>query len=288
MRQRVVVESPVRGFWVGLPIIAALLALFVSACTPPVAPAGGGRPMMGPQIAQMGKAAFEDVVARTPVSTDLAAREFVTCTGAALASVLDGDPGRWSWQFELFAADSAGAFALPGGRVGVDEGLLIHVRRQDQLAAVIAHGMAHLAAGHAEQRVAAALGDAVGDATPGASLADAAQAGDDRRELALAALGYGDRIGEILPYTLEQEAEADSLSLVLMSQAGFDPRESVEPWKSLRRAGGAAAQDFPEYFEAHTVNDGRIKRLYADIGSSVSRYRDARALGRRPDCPRPR
>ncbi|MDZ7810134.1 MAG: M48 family metalloprotease [Arhodomonas sp.] len=57
------------------------------------------------------------------------------------------------WEVEVFDDDSANAFALPGGKIGVHGGMLELAETPDQLAAVIGHEIAHVMADHSNERM---------------------------------------------------------------------------------------------------------------------------------------
>ena len=92
-------------------------------------------------------------------------------------------------------------------------------------------------------------------------------------------LGIGAQFGAMMPYSRSHETDADLFGLDLMADAGFDPRQSVELWKNMARAGGAAP---PEFMSTHPSHSTRIADLEQRLATAMPRYERARAAGRRP------
>jgi predicted Zn-dependent protease len=75
----------------------------------------------------------------------------VRAVGKRIAMVAD-DPG-YKWEFKVLQDKEPNAFALPGGKVGVNSGLFKVAKNDDQLAAVMAHEVAHAIARHSAERM---------------------------------------------------------------------------------------------------------------------------------------
>ncbi|MCW9028950.1 MAG: M48 family metalloprotease, partial [Kangiella sp.] len=73
----------------------------------------------------------------------------------------------------------------------------------------------------------------------------------------------------------------DEIGLELMARAGFDPRQSVELWKNMQKAGGSAT---PEFLSTHPGTDSRIRDLNARMDRAMKIYQQAQASGKRPNC----
>jgi predicted Zn-dependent protease len=256
-------------------LIVAGLALGIAACaTSPL-----GRSQLNlfsdAQMDRLGATAYAEIRQSTPVSRDRRARRFVRCVSEAVTDVA-GSPGE-RWQVTLFEDPSANAFALPGGKIGVNTGLLEVARNQDQLATVIGHEVAHVIARHGAERMSQEFATKAG-----LDLARALSgAPSPTRNAIFGALGVGAKFGILLPYSRTQESEADLLGLDLMAKAGFDPRESVELWQNMERAGGRAR---PEFLSTHPSSGTRIADLQARIPQAMRLYQQARQAGRRPRC----
>ena len=182
-----------------------------------------------------------------------------------------------NWEITVFQDQSANAFALPGGKIGVHTGLLDVAANPDQLAAVIGHEIAHVQADHGNARMSAAYATQTGLAL---AQMIAGAASQEKQQL-LSLLGLGAQVGVLLPYGRSQESEADRLGLEYMARAGFDPRESVNLWRNMAQAGGSKT---PEFLSTHPSHGTRIENLQADMAGAVNLYEKARAQGKTPTC----
>jgi len=259
-------------------VIPGLLALvLVAACV--TSPLGRRQLKLMPedQMTTMGLAAYDQISKETPVSTDPVLNAYVVCVANAITGALTDGEAPLAWEVRVFDVDAPNAFALPGGKIGVNRGLLRVAKNQDQLATVLAHEVAHVLAGHSNERISAQY------ATQGA-LAVASAVTDPanpKHQQAIALLGAGAQIGVLLPYGRTHESEADLLGLDLMSRAGFDPRQSVELWRNMAAAGG---QQPPEFLSTHPSHQTRIQNLEARIPQDLPVYEEARRSGRAPNC----
>ncbi len=261
-------------------LTVSVVVVVLVACT--VSPTGRRQLQLFPsgQIAEMGAAAFQSVREQMPVSDDPAVNRYVDCIAEAITAQLDAEYADTEWEVLVFEEDSANAFALPGGNIGVHTGLLQVARNQDQLATVIAHEVAHVIAEHANERVSTAFATEAG-----LQLAQVLAGGpsDDRSQL-MGLLGLGAQFGILLPFSRTQESEADILGLDLMARAGFDPRQSIRLWENMGRADGAHP---PEFLSTHPSHGRRIDDLQERMPRALEYYEQAGAEGRRPQCPQP-
>ncbi|MEX2352690.1 MAG: M48 family metallopeptidase, partial [Gammaproteobacteria bacterium] len=211
---------------------------------------------------------------QTPVSRDRRINTYVQCiTDAILAEV----PSRVSWEVTVFDDDAVNAFALPGGKIGVYTGLLKVADGQDQLAAVIAHEIAHVTADHSNARVSAAYATQTG-----LQLAQAmAGAASPQKAQLWGLLGVGLQMGVLLPYGRGQESEADILGLEYMARAGFNPAASISLWENMGKAGGNQP---PEFMSTHPSHQTRMRDLNNAMPGARQLFNQAVANGKRPQC----
>jgi len=231
------------------------------------------------QMAQMGAAAFDQMKTEQPVSKDARTNAYVRCVANAVTSALPRQAQAGSWEVVVFEDATANAFALPGGKIGVNTGLLPVARTQDQLATVLGHEVAHVIARHGAERV--SQSEAANLLQAGVAASGIVDPATATGQLALGALGLGMQYGVLMPYSRTQESEADLLGLDYMARAGFDPRESVELWKNMSAAGGAQP---PAFLSTHPSHETRIRDLEERIPQALELTKEARAAGHRPDC----
>jgi predicted Zn-dependent protease len=250
-----------------------VLGLLLAACT--VSPTGRQQLVMVPagELDAMGATAFQDVKRSKKVVSDARVNGYVRCVAGAL--IAETEAGRDSWEVRVFQDDSANAFALPGGKIGINTGLLVLTDNQAQLAAVIGHEIGHVLANHANERVSQDLLVQSGLAVAGSSGLGPEMMG---------ALGLGAQVGVLLPFSRVHEQEADIIGIDLMARAGFDPRQGVELWRAMSQAGGGQP---PELLSTHPAHGARIRELQRRLGQAMQTYRAAQGMGKRPDCGAP-
>jgi predicted Zn-dependent protease len=135
-----------------------------------------------------------------------------------------------------------------------------------QLAAVVGHEIGHLQADHPQERISSEV------ATQGAvQLVSAAlQVGNVGYANAIAgALGAGAQYGVLLPYSRNQELEADRVGLELMAQAGYDPREALAFWQGMQQQGGGEP---PAFLSTHPAAGDRIEQLQELMPAALETY----------------
>src|SRR3546814_16835392 len=108
----------------------------------------------------------------------------------------------------VFASDEANAFALPGGKIGVYEGIVRYMENDAQLAAVVGHEIDHNQAHHAAQRMSTSAATDLGIQAIGAALS-AGNIGYANEVAGL--LGVGAQYGASLPYSRDQELDRKSV-----------------------------------------------------------------------------
>lgn len=250
-------------------------AALIGACA--TSPLGRNQLILLPaaQMDQMGITAYQQMKSEQPLSQDGVTNNYVLCVANTLLTSMDNNPG--NWEVNVFVDDSANAFALPGGKIGVNSGLLKVARSQDQLAAVIGHEIGHVIAQHSNERMSIQYATQTGMQMLQAL---SGEASPEKQQL-FALLGLGSQVGIALPFSRKHEAEADLIGLQLMAKAGFDPRQSVTLWQNMAAANGSGGLEF---LSTHPANNTRINGLQANMGEALALYEQARKAGRVPRC----
>lgn len=222
------------------------------------------------QEAELGLSEFQKIKQAVPISNDPQINEMVKRVGQRIAAVADL-PGA-QWEFVVFdKADTANAFCLPGGKVGIFTGILPITKDEAGMATVIGHEIAHAVARHGAERISQGLLLELG----GQALAQAMQTqGVRTQQLVSAAYGVGGQLGVLLPYSRKQESEADHVGLLYMARAGYDPKQSVEFWRRFsshnqEKQGGGP----PEFLRTHPLDEKRIEQLQALMPKALAEYK---------------
>lgn len=259
-------------------ILTVLVAVAVLAACATTTSSTGRRQYVGAvsqeQLNQLGAQAFTEARQKGPLSTDARQNAYVRCVVDALVRQLPADQQRLAWETAVFAENEPNAYALPGGKVGINTGLFSVAKNQDQLAAVVAHEIGHVVERHHDERITRQMGAAGVVQLLGALAGDYGQ---------LAAQGGGliAQTGFLLPGSRAQESEADVVGQRLMAQAGFDPRAAVALWENMIAAGGNRP---PQWLSTHPDPQSRIAELRARADQLVPTWQQARSAGRRPAC----
>ena len=226
------------------------------------------------QLNQLGAQAFVEAKSKGPLSNDAKQNAYVRCVVNALVRQLPSQNQSVAWETALFANKEPNAFALPGGKVGVNTGIFTVAKNQDQLAAVLAHEIGHVVERHHDERITRQMG------ASGAVQLLGALAGD-YGSLATQGGGLLAQTGFLLPGSRVQETEADVVGQKLMANAGFDPAQAVNLWQNMIAASGGRQ---PEWLSTHPDPQSRIQELRSRAGNLSPAYQEARAAGRIPRC----
>lgn len=259
-------------------ILLSLLVVAVLASCATTTSSTGRRQYVGgvsqDQLNQLGAQAFTEAKQKGPLSTDAKQNAYVRCVVNALVQQLPAQQRAIQWETAVFSEKEPNAYALPGGKVGVNTGIFSVAKNQDQLASVIGHEIGHVVERHHDERITRQMGAAGAVQLLGALAGDYGQ---------LAAQGGGllAQTGFLLPGSRAQESEADVVGQRMMAQAGFDPRAAVALWQNMIAAGGNRP---PQWLSTHPDPQARISELQARANQLVPTYEQARAAGRRPQC----
>lgn len=163
-------------------------------------------------------------------------------------------------RLTLVILDSAeiNAFAVPGGVMGINAGLLLSAEREDEVASVIAHELAHLSQRHYARGVdQSRRQQPLALAAFLASILVAATVGADAGAAAIAATQAG-VVQTQLAFSREFEREADRIGMQTLSRAGFDPEAMPVFFERLQKVAPLDPDRYPEFLRTHPVNESRI------------------------------
>lgn len=263
-------------------ILAVATAFGLAACATTQSPTGRTQ-MVGAvsqqQLNQLGAQAFAETKAKQTLSKDARQNGYVTCVVNALVRQLPPDQRSVAWETAVFADNEPNAFALPGGKVGVNTGIFTVAKNQDQLAAVLGHEIGHVIARHHEERITRQMGAQAGLGILGALAG--ARYGEGAASTVNQLGGMTAQAAFLLPGSRTQESEADVVGQRLMAQAGFDPRQAVDLWKNMM---AASSNRPPQWLSTHPDPASRIRELERDAPTLVPAYEAARKAGNTPKC----
>lgn len=252
------------------PLIGSLV-LFLAGCTTvPVTGRSALNLVSDEYVEKVSLEQFNQMKAMLPQSRSRKLHAAVQRVGEKIAEAAAADLSvTTQWEFIVFQDDSSiNAFAMAGGKVGVFTGLFKIVQSDADLAVVLAHEIAHVAARHINQRLSheklmnlGALGLIIGTSGQGSYA----------QSSILNAYGLGTQLGVALPFNRGMEAEADEIGLMYMARAGYDPNVVIEFW--LRLDEESAGQPVPsEFFSTHPSHATRMDRLREILPRAVMEY----------------
>ena len=194
---------------------------------------------------------------RGAVMDDVQLNEYLHSIGQGIATYADQNGAPFT--FFMVRDSSINAFALPYNFIGVNAGLLLATQREDELAGVIAHEIAHVSQHHIVRAIADMRRMTIPMAAAmvaGAALATASkQAGQAAMVGTMAATAQHQ-----ISFTRANEQEADRIGMQLLAKAGFDPRGMSDFFGKLERMAGSgeARNRVPEMLLTHPRPESRV------------------------------
>jgi predicted Zn-dependent protease len=205
-----------------------------------------------------------------PLDPNPRTQRYVECVADRIINVLEKPYDSMPWEVVVFDDDATNAFAMPGGKIAVFTGIFKVADTPDALAVVLGHEIAHVTHDHVMERakresrsdMLVILGTAATGIPPDL-------------------LNQGAAIGLNLPYSRNQETEADKVGLLYMAEAGFDPRASIALWRNMSTLTRGSP---PEFLSDHPSDDKRMDGLVKSLTPALIAYNKAQEGGRRPVC----
>ena len=209
-----------------------------------------------------------DVMVRSnlPIIEDPEVKQYVDYMLARLVKAIPPQP--FTFKATTILHNSLNAFAVPGGYVYVFTGLIMNLDKEEELAGVLAHELAHVTQRHVASRLQKAQFVTLGSLL--LAVAGVAAGGAGGGALAMGALGAGQ--SAMLNYSRLDENEADQIGLQYLIAAGYPPEGMVAGFKVLRQKSWMSGISVPTYLSTHPALGDRINGLQARIqtmGKSV-------------------
>jgi predicted Zn-dependent protease len=172
------------------------------------------------------------------------------------------DATSWKWQFNVQNTKELNAYCMPGGRIMVYSGLIEQLDLSDaELATVLAHEVAHALREHTRERVSRAYAQQL-VLTGAAAVAGVSES----------TANVANMVAEVtfqLPFSRDQESEADQIGLELMARAGYDPRAALTLWNKMASAERAGT---PKFLSTHPAPRDRIKDIEKNLPRVLPLY----------------
>ena len=222
------------------------------------------------QLARMGFDEFNKLKHSKKISTNALYNAQVRRVGKRLSRVMPVPNAQW--EFVVFDDPEANAFALPGGKVGINAGLFQVTQSDAGLATVIGHEVGHVVANHAGERLTGNMATAIVGAAAYGVINQNTDLSTGGQAATAAAIGAAGTLNS-LRFSRAQELEADRLGALYMARSGYDPRESVKLWKRFANYKQSKSNgQKPEFLSTHPLDSTRISALENFLPRAMEEY----------------
>jgi predicted Zn-dependent protease len=242
------------------------LTLLVLLCFTPYALSDGlpdlgdvSRGVLNPlQERQIGQQSMLQIRASNQFLDDAEVNDYLNQLGSKLVES-SSEP---SLEFEFFAINdyNVNAFAMPGGFVGVNAGLLLTTQSESELASVLSHEISHVTQHHLARMVAGQQGDSIA-ALAAIALAILAARGSSQATEAIVVGAQAGLVQRQLDFTRQNEEEADRIGLQLLQKTGFNVHAMPEFLERLRKATRLMDSNAPNYLRTHPITSERVAEI---------------------------
>jgi predicted Zn-dependent protease len=215
---------------------------------------------------EIGQDYSRQIDAQVQLVQDPEVNRYISVLGDSLARIADSR--NLDWQFKIVNSAEVNAFALPGGFIYVNRGLIERAGNLSQVAGVLGHEIGHVTQRHSMQQMQKATGANVGliglcIVVPSACRNQASSLGI---QLGAGALFAG--------FSRADESEADAVAVEYLVRAGIDPRGVPNMFRALLEERERRPAALEGWFATHPLEEARIRNteaLIAAYDSSVLR-----------------
>jgi Zn-dependent protease with chaperone function len=212
------------------------------------------------QDVELGRQAASEIARQMPLLPDNSeAGRYVESVGAKLVAAVPPQfrQPAFRYQFRVVNARDINAFALPGGPMFVNRGMIEAAKNEGEMAGVMAHELSHVVLRHGTAQATRqqsakyqlpALGGAILGAIIGGNLGGIVAQGSQ--------MGIG---AFLLKYSREYETQADLLGAQIMARAGYDPRDLANMFRTIERESGGSGG--PEWLRSHPNPGNRYETI---------------------------
>jgi Zn-dependent protease with chaperone function len=188
-----------------------------------------------------------------PILRDADVTDYVNRVGQRLVAAIPSEfqHPEFRYTFKVVDARDINAFALPGGPMYVNRGMIQAARTEGEMAGVMAHELSHVALRHGTAQATKAQKYSILAGVAG--IAGSILGGPALGQVGQAAVGT-----YFLKFSREYETEADVLGAQIMANAGYDPRDLANMFRTIQQQGGSSG---PEFLSSHPNPANRYERI---------------------------
>ncbi|HET6854468.1 MAG TPA: M48 family metalloprotease [Pyrinomonadaceae bacterium] len=218
---------------------------------------------------KLGRQAAQEAEQQFPLLRDEEVRSYVEDVGRRLVTAIPSEfqHPEFQYYFKVVNARDINAFALPGGPMYVNRGMIEAARTEGEMAGVMAHELSHVALRHGTAQ--ASKGQKYGLLAGIAGIAGTILGGPGVGQLAQAPFAV-----YLLKFSREYETEADVLGSQIMARAGYDPRDLANMFRTLEQQGGGGGgflSDHPSPSDRYARINREAQMLRVNAGMRDSR-----------------
>jgi predicted Zn-dependent protease len=203
----------------------------------------------------LGRQLAQEVQRQAKLNTDPIITEYVNRVGQNLVRNSDA---KVPFTFQVIEADDLNAFALPGGYIFVNTGLIVMAEEESEFAGAVAHEIAHVAARHMTRQ--ATKSELANIATIPLSVVLGGWAGMAVRQAAGVAIPM-----TFLSFSRKDESEADYLGIQYMYAAGYDPVGAINIFERMQAVNRRKPGVVSKLFSTHPMDTDRIRKAQTEI-----------------------
>ncbi len=205
------------------------------------------------QDVEIGRQSVAEVQRQMPVLSDREAEAYVNRIGQKLAANASGP--KFPYEFRLINASDINAFALPGGPIYLNRGIIDNARNEGEVAGVLAHEIAHVALRHGTHQASKAYAAQAGLQILGGLLGG--RVGQNTAGIINAVGGFGLN-ALFLKFSREAETQADLVGAQMLARSGYTPADMISFFQTLAKAEPSKKTNF---LSSHPAPSDRVSRI---------------------------
>ena len=206
---------------------------------------------------KLGKEVLLEIKRGANLVKDLNVQAFVQKVGYSLVDKLDSTP--FEFKFYVITDRDPNAFAIPGGYIFINTGLIVLAENEQEIAGVLAHEISHVTQRHVAQMIEKSKRLTI--ATLAAMVAGMLAGRGGAGSAAAVSMAQGTMGAVTLKYSRDIERDADQNGLNLLIKAGYDPNGLISFFNKMQRVSLAMAPNVPAYLLSHPAIEDRISLL---------------------------
>ncbi|HEX2120017.1 MAG TPA: M48 family metallopeptidase [Thermoanaerobaculia bacterium] len=224
---------------------------------------------------QLGQQLSQDVARQVRFNHDPVVNGYIQNMGQRIVNEAPAPFNQLPWQFHVVEDPALNAFAIPGGHIYVNTGLIANADNASELAGVMAHEISHVVARHSTEQISRQYGLSV--------LAGVVLGQDPGVLSQIAAQIVAG--GALARFSREAEEEADEIGIRSMYEAGYDPRGMASMFRELLEHNKRNPSRVEQFFATHPTAEDRIRAadqrasrlsLHANLVTDEPQFRTVR------------